>query len=343
MQNTIPNIASKPTVITQPILLKWPSDLDNSLSDISEATANRLNDIHGTINQCDLLLSSSGNYHMAFKNIWDMFLHKKAIPMNFKNCLYTTTPPIIEKQLLNGGFNIGNLSIQTKPQVAIIPGKLSEVLQQQNLIEDDPLPLIQNKGNVLLVSKNNPKKISSIWDLAKNNVRIATPNPDSEPGTFNNFSHSIFNIANQISDKKSDSADNLFNEIFSSNNKTKWICGEKIMHREIPWLIASNFADVAVVFYHLAKHICELFPNQFSIIPLGGSVDKPNPLPGNRIGVLHLVKIKSLWTEKQIQARNAMIEILTSDECTHLLHNCGLERPKSFTETQLEKADLAFS
>lgn len=60
--------------------------------------------------------------------------------------------------------------------------------------------------------------------------------------------------------------------------------GENIHHREAPQAIAAGNADVAVVFYHLGLRYIRIFPDIFDIVPLGGTIDNPDPLPGNQTG-----------------------------------------------------------
>ena len=65
------------------------------------------------------------------------------------------------------------------------------------------------------------------------------------------------------------------------------VFGERIHHREAPASVAAGAADAAVVFHHLALHFTRLFPGVFEIVPLGGTVDRPEPLPGNAVGLTH--------------------------------------------------------
>lgn len=77
--------------------------------------------------------------------------------------------------------------------------------------------------------------------------------------------------------------------------------GACIHHREAPRAVAGG---AAVVFYHLALRYRRIFPEFFVIVPLGGTVEDPDPLalidflflnaarsdplPGNPVGRTHI-------------------------------------------------------
>ena len=73
----VPVITSSPT-IDKPLLLEWPLDEAATDPDLSEPTANNINDLHARISKCDdinVVLSTAGNYHMALRDLWyDFFL-----------------------------------------------------------------------------------------------------------------------------------------------------------------------------------------------------------------------------------------------------------------------------
>lgn len=39
-----------------------------------------------------------------------------------------------------------------------------------------------------------------------------------------------------------------------------------------------------MVFYHLGLRYVRIFPHVFDLIPLGGTIEQPDPMPGNEIG-----------------------------------------------------------
>lgn len=327
-----PKITGSPKIVT-PRLLPWPKDFEptNLDTDLFEPTSNRLWDLHLGINDCkniDLNLSTSGNYHMALTRYWyEVF--KPSHP-EIENFFFTTSPPISVPSAKGSPLTIGNLSIACPPTIAVGPSGIMDQLKAAQLADAPPTPFIQNQGNVLLVQKGNPKGIRDVWDLARRNIRVATSNPNTEPGSFGNYSSSIYQIAlNSYSQKpRRLTPEKLFNSIFNSKKSGKWVAGERIHHREVPYLIASGAADAGPIFYHLALYCQRTFPDLFDIVPLGGTVESPEPLEGNRIATLFFIPINALnLTEEQSKARDNLMDAFMSEEFTQYLNEAGLVRP----------------
>jgi hypothetical protein len=338
-----PAITGTP-IIEGPQLLDWERDANYGLPDLTEETANRLFDLHGTIGNCeqmDLVLSTAGNYHMALRELWQQYL----IPLygaEIRNWYYTTSPPVGPEQVTNENMVFGNLALKCRPQVAVGPGDVMNALDALGVSEGARIPIIRNYGNVILVKKGNPKHIHTIWDLGRPDVRVVTPSPTLEPGSFGNYSTSIYDIAaNDPIGNGGQTPENLFNSIFNANGSghhdgkhgygghddAKWYAGGRIHHREVPWSIAYGHADASVIFYHLALYTKRAFPDMFDIVPLGGTVEDPQPLPGNRVATLFAVRIKGTWTGAQVDARERLIALLKSPEFTTILERHGLRRP----------------
>jgi len=239
---------------------------------------------------------------MALTEFWyDYFLPKHKI----QNWFFSTSPPIGVEQTQNSALSYSNVALLCKPHLAVGPKGVMDKLKKNSLMEGEPVPIFVNKGNVLLVKKGNPKNIQSIWDLAAPEIVLATSNPFTEPGSFGNYANSIFSIA--LHDKGEQAANKLFQSLFGKDTE-KWVTGKRIHHREVPHLIYKNQADVSIVFYHLARYFVNSFPDEFDLIPLGGNVEQPDPLPGNKIGKLFIARIKTPLTENQKIARATLLK-----------------------------------
>jgi len=332
--------------LDQPRVLDWPADLPPLVPDLSEPTANGANCVHASFADCDIALSTAGNYHMALRDLWyDIYLPALG-DLNVKNWMYTTSPPISPEQIVNKHVGIGNFRSQCVPQVAVGPNGLMNRLRGINPVGldltdgSDPVPIVRNRGNVILVKKGNPKNIHTIWDLGRDNVRVVTSNPDTEPGSFGNYSSSIFNIAyyNPQGAPAGATPEKLFNRIFNNHLRVspvpgKWLAGSRIHHREVPWSIAFGHADAGLLFYHLARHAVQTFPHRFEIVPLGGTVRDPQPLQGNRVATLFAARISGLqapgghWTWTQHEAANRLIRAFRSTQFKNILESKGLQQP----------------
>lgn len=333
-------------LIDAPQLLDWPLDIPASGPDLSEPTSNRIFDLHARISNCEdvnVVLSTAGNYHMALRDLWyDYFLPQNADLL--KNWFYTTSPPIAPEQIQANSVMFGNVRLECRPLVAVGPIGIMDRLQELQFTEGDPIPVIRNYGNVILVKKGNPRHIRSIWDLGRPDVRVVTSNPYTEEGSFGNYRDSIYNIARH--DKSAPAgwdADRLFDAIFNNgpldkrqdkkslpnkNAHVKWLAGKRIHHREVPWSIAYGQADAGLLFYHLALYMVRTFPDKFDIVPLGGSVDFPEPVRGNRVATLYIVRINGNLNADQYQARERLIEAYQSADFDSILMYHGLRRPE---------------
>jgi hypothetical protein len=327
---TPPLIKGSPE-IDSPKTIDWPFDFGRQNPNLNEPTANLLNDFHSDLSDCEMVLSTAGNYHMALKDLWAIYLTQFPADNPLKNWFYTTSPPVPKEQIDSGVVQFGNLSARCRPQVAVTNQTGINSLVGAGYTEGAAIPIVKNFGNVLLVRKGNPKNIQTIWDLGRPGVRIVTPNPTAEPGSFQNYSGSIYDIARlDPNPPPGMTAEQLFNSIFNETNgdPKKWLAGVRIHHRETPWSIAYGKADVGVIFYHLALYMVRNYPDQFEIVPLGGTVDNPEPLPGNRIATLLAVRIKGdNWTSRQLEAAEKLMNLFQSNEFTTILEQHGLRRP----------------
>ena len=328
----LPRITGKP-LIDSPPLLEWPLDSGVMLPNLSDPTSNLLYDLHAQIASCDLVLSTEGNYHMALKDIWPHFLAQFP-DQPLANWFYTTSPPVPLEQLKNQRLQIGNLTVTGRPSAVVGPWKLMEKLLQAGYAEGSSHPLYQDRGAVILVKKGNPQQIQSVWDLGQTGVRLATPNPELEPGAFENYVGTIYNISRNDAEPPSGmSAARLMELLFNgaSGDPDKWLAGPRIHHRDLPWSVAYGRANAAVIYYHLGRYTKEIFPDLFDLVPLGGSISHPQPLPGTIITTRHVIRIKGDWTSRQLEAREKLVHTLLSPEFTQILEKRGLVRPQPET------------
>ena len=322
----MPPITKKP-IIDSPPILAWPTDSGLVEPNLNDNASDTMYDLHGQIDSCELMLSTEGNYHPALHDIWPVFLAKfKDRPL--LNWMYTTSPPVMIPQLANRQLQIGNIYSGCRPSVAVASMRVIEKLVAAGLTDGQPLPLYTDRGSVILVKHGNPKHIRTVWDLGRADVHIVTPNPDREKGAFSNYAETIYNIARKDTHSPAGmTADSLFNNLFNSGNNGKWLAGERIHHRDLPWSIAYGRGDATVIFSHLARYTKAAFPNLFDIVPLGGTVEDPQPLPGSKIGTRYVVRIKGEWTPRQREAQEKLIETLMSKEFSEVLTRRGLKRP----------------
>lgn len=318
-------------LVDAPPILNWELDQGAAQTpNFNDANSNLLFDFHGSLDTCDVMLSSEGNYHMALKDIWPVYLSKFKEPL--KNAFYSTTPPLVVPQLTNSVLQVGNLYAKCQPSVAVSNKTVIDKLVAMKAVDGEIYPLFKNRGLVLLVKKGNPKTIHSVWDLGRADINLITPST-FEPSVFKVYTDSLYNIAKNDSNPPADTnADQLFDQMFNgvTGNPKKWLRSARIHHRDEPWSVAHGNADVAVIYYHLGLFAKQTFPDTFDIISLGGTIDNPNPLPGTVVTERYVVALKGKWSRHQQEARKELISTLRSSEFTRILEKRGLQRPGGF-------------
>ena len=344
---TIPEITTEPVVLGQKTLI-WLREGGNDTIpqrpfDYPDLTgqANVLDDWHmqTSPDDWDLLVSTAGNFN-RFLNVFYRQVYLPANPVvSAGQWGYSTSPPVAIPQLDNGGrLTFGNMEIRGIPMVVMGPNSIMNAVVNGGYNDGEQAKILSNFGNVLLVPAGNPKNIREIWDLGREKVRVVTSNPETEPGSFGNYSSSVFHIAfREVEAATGDidlatrRASRLFNSIFNAKNnarRKKWLVGDRIHHRDVPQALANREADVGLMFYHLAQTAIEANPGLFEIVPLGGTVENPEPLLGNRVATMQAIRIDDNWTPQQtINRDNFFSGITDSAANAALLEQFWLREP----------------
>ena len=304
-----PPITGQPRVYAPP-LLDWPTDFAPKTPDLTEPTSNRIYDLHMQMGDCsafDIVLSTSGNYHMALTEFWYQEVLKK---YDIQNWYFSTSPPIGVEQTQNEALGYSNIALHCPPHIVVGPQGIMDALKANQLMEGEPTPLFTNRGNVILVKKGNPKNIRTLDDLARADVRVATSNPNTEPGSFGNYARMLYRMP--LLAKGKAEADAFFASVLGADSG-KWVVGKRIHHREVPHLVYADEADAGLLFYHIARYARDAFPEEFDIVPLGGTADNPQPLPGNTIGKLFIARTNVALTDEQRATREQVIGEMLSE------------------------------
>jgi hypothetical protein len=324
----MPKITGTP-VINTPKLLLWPGDRGEVKPNLNDPTSNMLFDFHGEMNNCDLVLSTEGNYHMALHDLWPLVTAQfKDQPL--QNSFYTTSPPVVLNQIKNHVLAFGNLYATCLPSVAVANKTVMDKLIEEGLADGAPVPLYKDRGVVILVKKGNPKKIHSVWDLGREDVRFVTPNPTLETGAFESYAKSVYGIAsNDPHPPKGMTAEKLIEVLYNGagSAKNRWLAGARIHHRDVPWSVAYGDADAGMILYHLGKFTKDTFPDTFEVVSLGGTIDNPQPLAGVTPATRFAIRLKGTWSERQAKAQEVLMSTLASEDFTKILIKHGLLRP----------------
>lgn len=260
--------------------LDWPTETvlpHQKAEKWFQSASNIVLDFHGDPLKAKLVIFSDGNHHMALLPSLKAFC--EANP-GVADIFYATTPPgPIISMLKNGALNLGNLVLSIKPHIFISPPHVMEQLQDEGWVRSHQL-LARNQGSVLLIRKGNPKKLSGIKDLMRQEVRLFISNPETETVSYQGYRQTLEEMAVHQGIAAEAFSDAVF------RHTVVW--GHRIHHREAPEALASGMADVAIVYYHLALRYTRIFSELFDYIPLGGTKEHPKPYPQNKIAAIHM-------------------------------------------------------
>ena len=258
--------------------LDWPSEqarVDHNEPHFFHAGSNICLDFHGDPLRAQLSVFSDGNHHMALQECLQLFAQHHP---EVEDIFYTTTPPRVIVQMLQSGcIHVGNLRLTLAPHLIISPPQVLDRLVKEGRIQSHQ-PFMQSRGNVLLVRYGNPKKITGVRDLLREDVRTFLSNPQTETVSYQVYEATLKNLARR---------ENIVSLDFL-NNPRQVVFGETIHHREAPHAIAEDKADAAVIYYHLALRYTRIFPDVFEIVPLTGNSVEPAPDSDNITSQFHL-------------------------------------------------------
>lgn len=293
--------------------LNWPVELatgqDRVVAHYEQIESLRL-DLHGDPSRAKLVVCSDGNHHMALGQTLQAFarLHPAV-----DEIFYTTTPPRIALQIMqNGGLQIGNFRLAISPHVFISPPQVLDKLTAAGSMSKST-PFMRSCGVVLLVCKENPKRIAGINDLLRDDVRLFLSNPVTETISYQIYTDCLRRLATL----KGITLDFLAHPS-GHPNPDKLVYGESIHHREAPQMVADGRADAALVFYHLGLRYQRIFPELFDFVwPEGSLGNQSCDINHFNCG---LMGDGGEWGEK-------LYQFLLSETVTEIYREHGLERP----------------
>ena len=163
------------------IRLNWPDEAARPAKrdepHFNQVGSNICLDFHGDPLRAKLVVFSDGNHHMALEEALRVFLVQNP---EVEEIFYTTTPPRVALQMLRAGcLDIGNLRLSVSPHVFISPPSVLDELVREGRMATHQ-KFMRSRGVVLLLQKGNPKKIASLRDLLRADVRLFLSNPKTE-------------------------------------------------------------------------------------------------------------------------------------------------------------------
>ncbi len=190
-------------------------------------------DLHGDPASADLVIFAAGNQWMVLPDLLAAF--QKLHP-DVKHVFYETLPPGILAEQMSAGapLRMGELLVDSHPDV-YLAGQRRMAKERVAGLVGDPVAYATN-DLALMVRAGNPKHIESLRDLARSDVRIAMPNPQTE------------GIAKQIERAYANAGGReLVDAVMNAKLRDGTTMLTRIHHRETPIWILDGKADAGPV------------------------------------------------------------------------------------------------
>ena len=198
-------------------------------------------DLVGDVVQADLRALLAGNQFMAVPELVDRFC---ATQQPSPRVFYETLPPgVLIGQLRRGALRMGSLLLRFVPDVFAAGPELLHQLHEEGVV-GRPRTYASNVLS-LLVRSGNPAAVHGWADLARPDIRVALPNPETE------------GIGRKALDAiKAAGGEHLHTAILDRSRRSHLVRTTSIHHRQgVSWL-RDGRVDVAVVWDTEARHHC---------------------------------------------------------------------------------------
>lgn len=191
-------------------------------------------DLHGNPLNAKLVLFVGGNQFFVMPKLIAGF--ERLHPELAGHIFYETLPPgVLRKQMLSKDtVTLGNLTISIAPDIYEAGDAVLEELKKNGQV-DRVVAYATNDLEIMVLS-GNPKHIHSLIDLAKDDIRVAMPNPEFE------------GVAKQIQASLTKAGGvELTTRVYRTRVADGGVFLTQIHHRQTPMRILKNQSDAGVV------------------------------------------------------------------------------------------------
>jgi hypothetical protein len=258
-----------------PAPLVWPL-VSNSKTEMRtfNGHTNTVADIVGRIGTPpSLIIFTEGNHLMVLlgEGIVGAFpTWAKSQPrhagLELGNIVVVTLPqPVVVEMVRSREIGMGNLRIDVSrasgfyPDIVMGGSEPLRELRKLRIIEPQARLFSKNRGLALLVRKGNPLGIRALSDVSRMGARLA----QADRVEFGARARNRGVIEGLIGKTAADA--------FFAREVEHFPGRLGITHRDVPEMIARDYADVGLSQYHLVSHWARTFPDRFELVPIKGA------------------------------------------------------------------------
>jgi ABC-type molybdate transport system substrate-binding protein len=216
----------------------WSKGLNNPATDkgivFEVADIDNVPDLHGNPLDARLVLFVGGNQFFVMPRLIAGF--ERLHPELAGHIFYETLPPgLLRKQMESqNAVTLGNLTLSIAPDVYEAGASALDALQKAGRV--DHVVAYATNDLEIMVRSGNPKHIATLNDLAKEDVRVAMPNPEFE-GVAKQIQASLTKAGGAA----------LATMVYKTRVDDGGVFLTQIHHRQTPMRILSGRSDTGVV------------------------------------------------------------------------------------------------
>jgi len=282
----------------------WSAPMVSGVN-ITVPSVDNVPDLHGDVNDPQLVVFFAGNQYMLVNELLTEF--QKAHPQ-YKRVFAETLPPgILARQIEEGGLVIGNMRINLKPDIFTAGHGRMQALQKDH----DWFVSMKNYARnrlAIMTYLGNPNHIEGWKDLARPGVKICMPNPKFEGIA----QHAIIPALKKTGGEK------LADAIYKHKVADGTTYLTHIHHRQTPMRIMAHKCAAGAVWYTEAYFHADIAHHPISLVKI--------PADQNKVVTYTAGEMRAAPHPK---AAAAFMKFLTGPKGQALYRKYGFMPPKS--------------
>lgn len=257
-------------------------------------------DIHGDINNPQLVVFFAGNQYMVVNRLMRAFIN---VYPKYKRVVAFTFPPgrLITSIKRGNGILLGNMRITLRPDILTAGHGSMMGLQKKHHWFAKTEGYARNRL-AIMVYKGNPDHITGLKSLAQPSLQLCMPNPEWEGIA----KHAI------IPALKKTGGETLVNAVYKQKVRDETTFLTHIHHRETPVRIMEHKCTAGVVWYTEAYFHDKIAHHQISTVTVPM---RNNKVVGYTAGMMH--------SAPHPEAARAFMKFLVSPKAQKIYHYYG--------------------
>ena len=212
-------------------------------------------DLYGDINDPQLVVFFAGNQYMVVRDLLQAF---QAAHPEYQRIFVETLPPgILVKQIEQGALVVGNMRISLQADVYAAGRRRIDELQRDKHWFTRTANYAANRLAILTVL-GNPRNIASWTDLARPDVSLCMPNPQTEGIAENAIIPAL----------RAAGGEELVDRVYKQKVRSGETFLTQIHHRQTPMRIMEGKCDAGAVWYTEGYFHSSLTAHPLSMVPL---------------------------------------------------------------------------